>query len=162
MGIVAEVAGVGAAGLTSSITGGLTIAAELRWPSFSIGLEGQGDFPTTSTVGGGGSVQVSALFATVAPCFRLRYFGACALVAGGATEVNGIGLVQAAHTAAPLVAVGARALGELQLVGPLSLRLQADLLAPLARTTVYAGNDVVWTTPTLGGEAALALAVRLR
>ena len=137
------------------------MGAELRWPTFSLGAEGQGAFPTASAVGGG-SVQFSALVASVVPCLRLPHFGVCMLASGGATQINATNLAQAAHTAAPFVAVGARALGELDLAGPLSLRLQADLLAPLARTTVDAGTQVIWTTPVLAGEAALLVAVKIR
>ena len=109
-----------------------------------------------------GSVQVSTLFATLVPCLRLPYFGACALLAGGATQIDGIGLVEAAHTGRPFVAVEARALGELPVFGPLSLRLAIDLLAPLAHDTVFAGSTTVWTSPSFAGEATLLVAARLR
>jgi hypothetical protein len=164
LGVTVDVGGLAGFAIEPLVTGGLTVGAELRWPTFSIGLEGQDDFPTTTSVGSGsGSVQVSSLYASVVPCLRLRYFGACAIASGGAWQINSANLVNAAHTGSPFAALGARALGELPVVGLFSLRLTADLVAPLVRETIVSGaDDVVWTTPSLAGEVTLWLAFRLR
>jgi hypothetical protein len=70
----------------------------------------------------------------------------------------------------PYVAIGARAFGELPLYGPLSARLQCDLVAPLAKTALDIGNggnvgssggtDTAWLTPPVSGAVAGLLLVR--
>jgi hypothetical protein len=153
--------GLGALGIAPTPSGGVTVGGELRWPNFSLGIEGQADLPSSTAVETG-SVQVSSLYASVVPCWRFRYLGACGFAAGGAWQINSFNLVNAAHTGAPFAALGVRALGELPVHGIFSLRLCVDLLAPLAHETVDSGNTVIWTTPALAGEAALLLAFRLR
>jgi hypothetical protein len=110
---------------------------------------------------GGGSVQASALFGSLLPCFRETYFGLCAVVDIGGQPVNGVGLANPAHTTAPLIAVGGRVLGELPLSARFSLRLALDVMAPVTRTTLDAGTAELWTTPAIAGDALLLLALRL-
>jgi hypothetical protein len=157
---VATLGGMGAGGFVPSLTGGPVIGAELRWPRFSIGLEGQDALPTTMPVGSG-SAQVGVLTVGALPCLRLSWFGACAVVEAGATQVNGVQLQDAGHETTPFVAVGGRVLGDVHIWGPLGLRLQVDLLAPVSHTTVQAGSSDLWTTPSVAADAGLLLAVRL-
>lgn len=167
---------VGSAGAAPAAAMGFDLSVSERWASSSLGLEGRADLPA-SVSAGGGSVEAQLLFAELVPCLRRGLFGACALLAAGAEEAEGVNLRAGRHLTTFFAGAGARALADLPIgrFGPasppaggpdstegdgLSLRLWLDLLAPVARTALYVGDAEVWSSPTLSGALGLALVAR--
>ncbi len=62
---------VGAAGSAPHVTGGLAVAAGVRWRWLSAVLEGRVDLPASAAAAAGGSVSGTLFSLTVAPCFHL-------------------------------------------------------------------------------------------
>ncbi len=139
---------------------GLMAGLEARWDHFSIGIEGEGDAFTGEPVSPG-SVQVSLVSAELIPCYRLGAFGFCAVLAAGAELGHGEGVSEPSSQPLPYLGVGVRALADLHIAGPLSVRFQLDALGTALGATFNIGNTDVWDTPALTFQAAAALVLRL-
>jgi hypothetical protein len=140
---------------------GFFAGAAVAHEGWSVMLEGRADLPRSRPVAGG-SIDASTLAATLVPCLRRGWFGACAL--GGVAALRGAGhdLADARQVTTTYLTLGARAQAEILRRGPLAVRAHLDLVSPLARTTVKVGGEPVWTTPPLGAALGLGIVVRFR
>ena len=137
---------------------GFGLASE-RW---SVAIEGRADLPTSRQVEGG-SIRLSVLAGTLAPCVHRRPFGGCLLATAIALRGSGHdGLTEAQQLTTTVVALGARAVLELPRAGSFAVRAYADVLGPLTRTTLKVGTEPVWTTPALSVTLGLAAVVNFR
>jgi hypothetical protein len=151
--------GVGATangGTAPSIGAGFALSAALRWPRFSLALEGRTDIPSGVEISTG-SVESAFMGGALVPCMRGRYFGFCGVGMGGALRSRGKDLRSAADVTTPFAAVGARTLVELPLVPAFALRLHVEVAASLIRTTLLVGNVESWSSPPVVGSAGLTL-----
>ena len=97
----------------------------------------------------------------MAPCYALSSLRLCGLASIGAVTAEGSGATEETGSASSVyVALGARAALDQPLSSAFSLRVHADALAPATRTTVRAGDIVLWTTPALSAALGIALAAR--
>jgi hypothetical protein len=132
----------------------------LARPSWSIDLEGRVDLPASKTSSdastcradpSGGrvcpGVRSSLLQGSAVPCYRTWYLRLCGIASFGALRGEGINVVGQRHDASFFAALGARAALELPITGPLRLRIQSELQASLASTTLSAAGSDVWTSP---------------
>src|SRR5262249_34674514 len=100
--------------------------------------------------------------AEVLPCYRSGAFGACALALAGAEFGHGDASInQAKSHTLPYLGLGGRLLAEIHVVGPFSLRLQADVLVTALGGSFYVGPIDLWDTPPVGFEGALVGVFRL-
>ncbi len=155
--------GVGASGALGAAPGpalGVDVEAAARWSSFSLGLGGRADLPATQQAAGG-SAEAHLLFAELVPCYRHWLLGACGLLAAGTEQADGVGYAGSRHAGTFYTAAGARAFVDVPIRQPLALRIWADLLVPLARTTLLVGAQPVWATPDVSGLLGLAAVLRL-
>jgi hypothetical protein len=139
---------------------GLVAAIGGRGRAFSFTLEARADLPSATDPAPGSAPPVFAsawLFSgTLAPCVHVGFFVGCGLVSGGvlmeqsSTDPD----ITEAH---PYVALGGRAGGELPLSSGLALRVSADLLVPLFRSSIVVQNNGhrIWTLPPVGGDLGL-------
>jgi hypothetical protein len=153
-------AGLGAVPSVGSL--GITVQARLDWRSFSLALEGRAD----PRLGGadapaGGRVDATLLLALLAPCAHLKVVLACALVAAGALQGEGIGLASPNRQTTFYAAAGARLGVELPLPHRLSVGLHLDGLAPLVRTTLQVDGRDVWVTPPFSGALGVDFGAHL-
>jgi hypothetical protein len=137
--------------------------AGLEWRSqhWSVSIEGRADLPRSRSVGGG-SINAGTLAATLAPCLRQGPFGACALATLEALRGSGQDLDNAHQLTSLFAAVGGRALVEFPDTGSAAVRLHADVVSPLTRTTLKVGPDAVWTSPPVTAAVGLAVVVKFR
>ncbi|MHB8419922.1 MAG: hypothetical protein ACYDCL_17750 [Myxococcales bacterium] len=152
--------GLAAAGSAPGPNAGLALGLDVRWPRWSLGLEGRADLPAGLSAGGG-TISTSLLFATLVPCYRVWHLGGCALVGAGAEQAQSAGLSGATGHATPFAAAGGRLFGEIPLGGRCAVRLQGDLLAPFTKTTYLVNDQPAWVTPSLAFALGGALAARL-
>jgi hypothetical protein len=138
----------------------LSAGLEVRFPSYSIGLEARGDIASHQPVTGG-NLRTSLLFGALVPCYYWRFLGACGLIGAGAEQSAGVGLKPSLTVSTPYFALGARAAADLALTRWLWVRPHVDLWVPIARTTVFAAEEQVWHTPAASPVAGLTLVVAL-
>jgi hypothetical protein len=134
----------GSLGDTPSWAFGAWVGVGLRWADVSLGLEVHATLPSRQAAEGGW-VVASLLEATAVPCWHRSYFGVCSLLSAGTLEGKGEELMGARSVSSPYVALGAR----LQVAVPREARFAAavhlDLMVPVVRTTLFVGNEPVWT-----------------
>lgn len=94
-------------------------------------------------------MRTSLAFASLVPCFHRGVFGGCALLSAGVLQGAGLRFSETRQLAFPFVAAGARVLADLPIVAPISLRLHADLLAPLSPTVLLVDDAEVWSSSPL-------------
>ena len=152
---------VGSLGNAPSFAFGLIAGAGIRRAHFSFSLEGRAHLPTSKDLDGGGSIRTSLYAVTVAPCYHLSYFGACALATLGAMHGTGVDLLQARGATTLYSALGARVLFEAPSRGGVALRAHADLCFPLSRTEYTVGGAEAWRTPVISVTLGIGLALRL-
>lgn len=138
---------------------GAKLGVEARFSAFQVGIEGRGDFDSSTDVAGG-RVGTSLVVLSVAPCWRYRWLGLCAVVSAGALRSSAEGLPGARQATTPYVAAGGRILADFNLIGPLFLRVEAELRANLVRTSIDAAETPVWSTPALSGGGGVGAVVR--
>jgi hypothetical protein len=154
-------AGVGghvAVGAAPEVAGGLAVHAGLRWPRLSAHLEGRFDFPREHEVLGG-VIGSSLILASATGCGHYSWLYGCGIVAAGAIRTSGGAEKKEAKITLPYAAVGIRAGVELPLLPVLSLRAQADLLAPMTHITLRETDtdEELWTSPPVSGAFGLSL-----
>jgi hypothetical protein len=150
------------AGLT--VAGGFAPAASLgfvglvgvRWPWFSLDLEGRGDLPSTGNPMEGFSPRTAFAGAAVTPCVHVSWFIGCGLVTLGGVRGETEPKLAAEAKGAFFAATGPRAGLEIPLVPHLALQITGDMQVTLARPTVRAGGREI------GGSSAFAEAAGLR
>ena len=147
---------VGSLGAAPSPAVGVAIGAALRAGSWSLGLEGRADFPTSKGLRAG-EARTGLLAASLLPCAHLGVAAFCALGTAGALRASGHGLVDARQVTLPYAAVGARLALAFPVSPRWSVRFHGDVTAPLTESKVVVDGDVVWTSPIL--SAALGLGV---
>jgi len=160
--VQATLGAVGSVGASISSALGLAASVGLRAPRWSIALEGRADLPRSRTVESGGSIRVSTMAASVAPCLHLQMLGACVLASAAALRGSGHDLDNAQRVTTSVYAVGARVMGELPGTTSLRLRVHLDVLAPLVRTTLTVGNEPAWISPPVSAAAGLDMVILLR
>ncbi|MGM0575605.1 MAG: hypothetical protein ACQEXJ_07745 [Myxococcota bacterium] len=153
--------GLGALGAAPDVTGGAWAAVGLGWERATLSVEIRADVPS-GTEAGGGRVEAGGVVATVAPCLRFGPARACALAGGGVLLVHGVGLDGEPRRATPFAAVGLRAGAVWRFAERWRLDARLDLRAPLARTSLRVGGEVVWRTPVVDGSLGLGVGWRFR
>jgi hypothetical protein len=139
---------------------GIMVGAGIRRGYLRLDLEGRMDSTLSSIPAAIGSGRVSATLTlgTVAPCIVAGGLYGCVLGSVGALQGAGTAFDRSHQDISVYVAVGARAGFEVSLPWKLSLRLQADGLAPLRPTTLEANGIALWTTPVANFAGGLAIA----
>jgi hypothetical protein len=156
-------AGLGVVGLVGSApqpTGGVDVRLSLAGERFSISLDGRGDLPQGLDVGPG-HFALNTLMASVAPCFHLSIFGACAVVGAGAVRISTSNLEMPTDLTAPLVVGGARLRVDWNFTKRLSLAASVDGLIPITRTILTVSDMPVWTAPSFTVVGGVMLVVHV-
>jgi hypothetical protein len=127
-----------------SMSGKLGVAARLRFVRASSTAAGA----FTLTAGG---VDLCPLDLFSRP-FR---FDLCARVVAGAFDATGVGVIPSRSATRPWVSVGSAASLDLYVLGPLYLRLEAALDAPLVRDRFFVEpNETLFSAPAIGWTGA--------
>ncbi len=148
---------VGAAGSAPHVTGGLAVAAGVRWRWLSAVLEGRADLPASAAGAAGGSVSGTLFSLTLAPCFHRSWLVACALGAAGRLRGVGAGVAVPKTDVSSFGAAGIRLGGEVPLGAILALAASADLEGLWPRTSLQLRGQDVWTTAPVAGTLRVGL-----
>ncbi|WP_437579811.1 hypothetical protein [Sorangium sp. So ce887] len=139
---------------------GTALHVALRYPSFSLGLEGQVQWPTTFQADKDDSVSTWIAAASAIPCSQIRRLFACAFVSIGVVTSFG-GHTELLNTPSLWLATGPRAGIEMPLSDRISVQLYGDLVLRLTELRIERASGVLWTAPASGGLVGLRVDVHL-
>ena len=145
------------AGNVPGFTLGLALGGALRWPRFSLALEGHVFLPSSITYG---ELRVSTFTARAAllPCLRLGPFSVCGELAAGALQVESLAALTPRQTT-PSVQLGARAEASIPASARLSLAPWLGVGVNVVRTSIGADATPLWVTWPVALSAGVALQV---
>lgn len=156
---------VGSVAAMPEVSFGLTVDVALRFPRFSLALEGRADLPRTAPLVMGGSVETALFVGGLIPCVRFGAGLGCLAARVGALRIKGEGLEEPRTATELYSSVGLRGGYELELSEGFALRLTAELNFVLTRITITDQGVAVpfryWSTPLLNGDLGLALVLHL-
>jgi hypothetical protein len=150
----------GTAGTAPSPALGGSLHASVRWPLFSLGVEGRADAPAGASASQGGRVSSALLGASVLPCVHADPLFLCAHGLFGALNGTGEGVSSPQRATTVYVALGARVGAEIPLSRRWALRTWADLLGTVTPTTLTLDSREVWTTPLVSGTLGVGALMR--
>jgi hypothetical protein len=128
----------------------------VRWPWFSLSLEGRGDLPATTDGPSVAHLQTSLAAGSLAPCFHWRWLLGCGLVTAGALHGAGVNVHPAGQTA-PYVAAGLRGGFEAPFSDHFAGQLFADGLLTAGRPRMLVGPTEEWVAPVASGSIGIRL-----
>jgi hypothetical protein len=153
LGVVGSLSGAPAPAAGAALFGGL------GWRALSLDLEVRADVPAT----GAGASEVSStrvtswlIVGSTVPCVHLRFAFGCAVASGGTLGATSTA-VQHGDVYRLWGAVGARAGVELPLGRPLSIRVYAELLAPLTPETLTVDGATAYKSKPFMGDFGVAV-----
>lgn len=135
---------------------GLSGHLRLRRGDLSISAELRAHLPSTAELPWG-RARSTLLLGLLSPCAHRGALSACALVAAGRLDTAAEQITHPSRVTLPLMAVGARATGELVLGHRLSLLGHLDVLARLTSVRLLVNDQVGWASPPVAGAAGMAL-----
>jgi hypothetical protein len=142
-----------ALGVAPFINIGAVVHAGVRWPSWSLALEGRGDLSAFGNLSKTRSevFKTALLAGSFVPCFHRGLFVGCGVVTAGAVHNEAVGVPTAKLATAGYVGLGLRGGVEFSLARlwqPLAIRVHGDgLFSVLTARTVFRGDEVWRTWP---------------
>ncbi|WP_437970304.1 hypothetical protein WMF04_13845 [Sorangium sp. So ce260] len=153
-------AGSAVFGILPDTTAGTALHVALRYPSFSLGLEGHFQWPSAVQVDRDGLVSTWIAAANAIPCSQIRRLFACAFVSIGAVTSSGTN-IELVNTPSLWLATGPRAGVEMQFSDRISVQLYGDLVLRLTELRIESTSGVLWAPPASGGLVGLRVDVNL-
>ncbi|WP_437680518.1 hypothetical protein [Sorangium sp. So ce131] len=154
--------GVGAAiGVLPAVSPGLSLSGAIRYPSFSLGLEGSVHAPVELRID---RLEVAMLWfatASAAPCIHDENLFGCALVSLGALARMDDKRTLSSPNPQIWLAVGPRAGVELPLSERFAVQFHGDIALRLTPLDLSTAARVLWSSSTFGGHAGIALVIDL-
>ncbi|WP_437736632.1 hypothetical protein [Sorangium sp. So ce1335] len=146
-------------GLLQDTTPGAGLHLALRYPSFSLGVEGSAQWPAEMKVDRG-SVATWLATASAVPCTRASHLFACAFVSIGVvtTAATDVAINEAS---ALWLATGPRAGFEMRLSRLFTVQAYGDIVLRLSEFRIETPTAVLWAPPAVGGLVGLRLDVSL-
>lgn len=142
-------------GVLPSPAAGSAAGAAIELGDWSAGLEASAFLPAAISSPRGGGARAALAFVAVTPCRRIARFEACAVAALGDFRASGTGSLLSRSTRGLYATLGVRGAIELVRAEPFAVVLHVGVLAPLLRTTLHIGDELLWKAPAAGGEAGL-------
>jgi hypothetical protein len=145
------------AGAAPGISVGFAAQLGIRWPAFSVSLEGRANLPASKRVEPVGVVSLSRLMTTLTPCLHWELLLVCGVGSIGALSGSGAGVAHPKDDVTPFAAVGLRGGVEIPIAGALSATMYGDYTAILLRTTLRLAGRDVWTAPPVSAALGAGL-----
>ncbi|XYI01256.1 hypothetical protein ACMHYB_16480 [Sorangium sp. So ce1128] len=146
-------------GVLQDTTPGTALHVALRYPSFSIGLEGHVQWPAAMSVDRQ-AVSTWIAAANAVPCSQIRYLFACAFVSLGVATTSSAG-VELIDTSSLWLATGPRAGIEMPFSDRIAIQLYGDIVLRLSELRIETPDAVLWVPPSVGGLVGLRVDFRL-
>lgn len=153
-------AGAAVFGTLQETTAGTALHVALRYPSFSLGIEGHVQLPVTIQLDETTSISTWLAAASVTPCSRKRLLFACAVVSVGVVTTSSTD-ARIIDTSAPWLAAGPRAGIEMPISDRLAIQVYGDIVLRLSELRVESQKGALWAPPAYGGLVGLRLDVNL-
>lgn len=134
---------------------GASFGPEVRYRDFRVALTFRGDVPNGMATNGGG-IEAHLLAGDLAACGLVSPFFACGVFTLGVLRGQGHGFSTDREVLLPHAALGGRAGLETRVVGPLSVRVQLDLLAHLTSPSLLVGDASAWNMAPISAVLGLA------
>ncbi|WP_437638985.1 hypothetical protein [Sorangium sp. So ce854] len=144
-------------GLLQDTSPGMAVHVALRYPSFSLGLEGHVQWPATMKVDRG-LVSTWLAAASVVPCSQVRHLFACAFVSLGAATTGTEG-VAVNESSALWLATGPRLGVGVPFGNWVVAQAYGDIVLRLSELRVETPTAVLWVPPSVGGLVGIRLDV---
>ena len=144
--------------LAPAVTPGFDLWAAARRGIGSLGVELQGDWPSSVEPANGGRASVLYFGATVVPCAHAGPVFGCLLGTLGWLHASGSDVRNPGSGSAFAPSIGSRVGLEVPLGRSLALRVRGDLLVHLVHPDVSLNGNSAWTLPSVGGIVATGLA----
>ena len=135
---------------------GGTILGGARFGALYLGAEVRADLPGSTEVGRG-TVRAGQLIGAAVVCGQTSWVGACGVLGGGILRSESDNVLAATSASTPWMTLGPRVFLDLPFSRTVRLRFQADLTAPLTRTTLVVGHVEVWQSPVVAFSAGSGL-----
>jgi hypothetical protein len=143
---------------------GASLGGRLVGPWWAFGVEGRYDLPASDAIPSGGRVESQLALGALSACVwlgeRWRPF-ACVVGALGSLSASASGVTAPLATSALYAAVGARIGAEVGLVGPFYLFARLGTLGSFTPHRARVNGEVVFTLPSVSGDAALGIGWRI-
>ena len=153
--VVSRAAALVSYGVLPSPAAGSAAGAAVELGDWAAGLEAAALLPAAISSPRGGGARAALAFVALIPCRRIARFEACAVAAVGDFRASGTGSLLSRSTRGLYATLGLRGSIELVRAEPFAVVLHAGVLAPLLRTTLRIGDELLWKAPAAGGEAGL-------
>ena len=151
----------GATAVTSrGVTEQVMLGARVKRGGASIALQARASAPDNVPVTATGTITVSEVDATLAPCLHLGPVAGCALLTAGWLRGRGDALEGARAAVTPVLAGGVRIGWEHVVTNRLTLAIHLDGRALLTTTTFDVDFMPVWQSSRFEGSAGLGLLAR--
>ena len=128
----------------------------VRWPWFSLSLEGRGDLPASTDGASMAHLKTSLAAGSLAPCLHWRWLLGCGLLTVGALHGAGLNVHPDGQTA-PYMAAGLRAGFEASFADHFAGQLFADGLITAVRPRMLVGATEEWIAPGASGSIGIRL-----
>ncbi|WP_437758749.1 hypothetical protein [Sorangium sp. So ce1389] len=146
-------------GVLQDTTPGTALHVALRYPSFSIGLEGHVQWPAAMSVDRQ-AVSTWIAAANAVPCSQVRHLFACAFVSLGVATTSSEG-VELIDTSSFWLATGPRAGIEMPFSDRIAVQVYGDIVLRLSELRIETPEAVLWVPPSVGGLVGLRVDFRL-
>lgn len=130
-------------------------------PFFSLELDGRATFPRDTRPLGLTIVHVTTVAsATIAPCYRFGSFGACGLIMATNAWLESVGVSASDANVVSTLGFGGRGFLEHRLADRWSVRVDVDIVVPIARTQIEDVSLLRWTPPPITGSIGASMLVQ--
>ncbi|WP_437602283.1 hypothetical protein WMF28_11705 [Sorangium sp. So ce590] len=153
-------AGAAVFGSLPETTVGTALHVALRYPSFSLGLEGHVQWPSRVQIDKGRFASTWIAAANAIPCSQLRRLFACAFVSIGVVTSSSTN-IELVNTPSLWLTTGPRAGIEMPFSDRISVQLYGDLVLRLTEFRIEDPSTVFWAPPASGGLVGLRVDVHL-
>ncbi|WP_437985993.1 hypothetical protein [Sorangium sp. So ce117] len=147
-------------GTLQETTAGTALHVALRYPSFTLGVEGHVQLPVTIQLDEATSISTWLVAANVMPCSQRRHLFACAVASVGVVTTSSTD-ARIIDTSSLWLATGPRAGIEMPISDRLAIQFYGDIVLRLSEFRVESQEGVLWTPPAYGGLVGLRLDVNL-
>jgi hypothetical protein len=128
----------------------------VRWPWFSLSLEGRGDLAATTDGPSVAHLQTSLAAGALSPCLHWRWLLGCGVLTVGALHGAGVNVHPTGQTA-PYAATGLRGGFEAPFSDHFAGQLFADGLLTAVRPRMLVGPTEEWIAPVASGSIGIRL-----
>ncbi len=148
-------------GILPAAAAGARAGATVELERWTAGVEAGAWLPAEASSPPGGGARARLVFLSGSVCGRHGRFFACGVASLGDLRAAGTEPLLSRSSGSTYVAFGGRAGLEVPLHHPFALVLYTGLIAPLVRTTLRIGDEMLWRAPLAGAELGTSIRITI-